>query len=186
MKDYVPISFLNDFLFCPRSIYFHGLYSCFSSSVYKQSPQLKGEIAHESIENNTYSTSKDILQNFEVYSEKYKLFGKLDIYDVKKRKLIDRKREIKTIYDGYIFQLYAYYFCLLEMDFKVDNIILHDLVHNKNYQVTLPQKDKTMHEKFEKLVCDIQSYSLADKSYKPILNKCQNCIYSELCDESLC
>ena len=34
MEDYVRISNLNDLLFCPRSIYFHNLYSDFDETLY--------------------------------------------------------------------------------------------------------------------------------------------------------
>jgi CRISPR-associated protein Cas4 len=153
--------------------------------MYSQAPQLRGESAHKSIDTKTYSDKKDILQDFEVYSDKYKLFGKIDIFDLKSKKLIERKREIKHIYDGYIFQIYAHYFCLTEMDFDVKYLALYDLIHNKTYPVLLPSKNKIMLEKFEKLVDDIQNYSL-QANFTSTQEKCENCIYSNLCDISIC
>ena len=185
MEEYIPISYLNDFIFCHRSIYFHNLYDSFDKSIYTQTPQLKGEVAHKSIDTKTYSDKCTVLQNFEVYSDKYKLFGKIDIYDIQLKKLVERKREIKNIYDGYIFQLYAHYFCLIEMGFSIENLALYDLTHNKTYPILPPNENKEMVEKFEKLIDDIQNYSLYE-AFTPLQSKCENCIYSNLCDMSIC
>jgi len=76
MESYITLSFLNDFIFCPRSIYFHQLYGSFAETVCKQSPQYKGTAAHETIDERTYSTSAHILQGMEVYSEQYNICGK--------------------------------------------------------------------------------------------------------------
>ena len=46
-----------------------------------------------------------MLQGIEVYSDIYRIIGKIDIYDRKKEALVERKNKITTIYDGYIFQL---------------------------------------------------------------------------------
>lgn len=181
MEDYIPISYLNDFIFCPRSIYFHTLYSEFDSSLFHKAPQIKGKFAHKSIDEKKYSCKTSMLQNFEVYSSKYKLFGKIDIFDIEQQKLIERKREIKMVYDGYIFQVYAHYFCLSEMGFEVKSIVLHDLIHNKNYPILLPQKDEKMFKKFENLICEIQNFSM-NESFSPNKQKCENCIYFNLCD----
>ncbi len=61
MESYITLSFLNDFIFCPRSIYFHQLYSNFTETVYKQQPQIKGTAAHQSIDEQNYSTAAHIL-----------------------------------------------------------------------------------------------------------------------------
>jgi CRISPR-associated exonuclease Cas4 len=123
MEAYIPISFLNDFIFCPRSIYFHQLYGNFNQLLYQQKPQVAGKAAHASIDEQTYSTSKNVLQGTEIYCERYKLCGKIDLFDADSGKLSERKREIKTIYDGYVFQVYAQYHALTEMGYKVKSIV---------------------------------------------------------------
>ncbi|MBU3964935.1 type V CRISPR-associated protein Cas4 [Patescibacteria group bacterium] len=97
MENYIQISKINDFIFCPKSIYFHGIYENFSEKTYHQSPQVKGKIKHESVDKQKYSTAKKYLQGLEVYSEKYNLFGKIDIYDQENKILIERKNKIKII-----------------------------------------------------------------------------------------
>lgn len=186
MESYIPISYLNDFIFCPRSIYFHQLYGNYREELYHDKPQTAGRAAHSSIDEKTYSTRRNILIGVEVYSEKYKLFGRIDIFDIDKGLLWERKREVKTIYDGYVFQLYAHYFALSEMGYTVNQIIIHDLTHNKNYPVRLPYQDKQMLDKFEKVIIDINQYDLEKTDFIPNENKCRRCIYSNLCDKSLC
>lgn len=156
MENYLTLSYLNDFIFCPRSIYFHGLYQKYNVRNYKQTPQIEGDAAHKTIDEATYSTKKDVLQGIEIYSEKYKICGKIDVFDISKKKLVERKREVKTIYDGYIFQVYAQYHCLIEMGYEVESIVIHDLVHNKNYPIPTPKESKDWQDKFEQLLKDIR------------------------------
>lgn len=177
---------MNDFIFCPRSIYFHNLYYDYDDINYQQTPQLNGKISHQCIDNKTYSTRKYVLQSIDVYSDKYKLCGKIDIFDINNGKLSERKKEIKTIYDGYIFQVYAQYFCLIEMGYIVKTIVLYDITHNKNYNIKLPSEDLYMFNKFENLISKINNYDIFNYDIKPNINKCQKCIYSNLCDNNIC
>lgn len=186
MESYIPISFLNDFIFCPRSIYFHQLYGSYNTKLYQQKPQVAGKAAHESIDEKKYSTRKAVLQSMEIYCERYKLCGKIDTFDISTGKLTERKKEIKTIYDGYVFQVYAQYFALSEMGYKVSGISFYDLSHNKHYPVLLPEQDPVMFAKFEQLITDLNSFDLNSTSFTPLESKCRNCIYANLCDYSLC
>lgn len=184
MESYIPISFLNDFIFCPRSIYYHQLYSTYEQSTYQQKPQIAGKAAHRSIDEKTYTKRLDVLMDYELYCEKYRIHGKLDVFDCKTSVLTERKRSIKQIYDGYIFQVYAHYFGLIELGYKVKKIVIHDLTANKNYPVLLPGEDIEMFEKFEQLITAINNYNLNDHGFKANKNKCVNCIYSNLCDKA--
>ena len=184
MENYIPMSFLNDFIFCPRSIYYHQLYSSYKQSTYQQKPQLAGKAAHESIDKRFYSKRLDVLMSYELYCEKYKLHGKLDVFDCKTGVLTERKRSIKQIYDGYVFQVYGHYFGLLELGYNVKKIRIHDLTANKNYPVALPEDNPKMLEKFERLINEINSFSMDSPDFYVNKNKCINCIYSNLCDKA--
>lgn len=185
MESYLMISFLNDFIFCPRSIYFHQLYGRMSTKVYHCSAQTKGLNAHKTIDTKCYSTAKAVLQGIEVYSDKYRLCGKIDIYDQNKKQLVERKKKIKTIYDGFIFQLFAQYFCLTEMGYQVDSIKLYSMDDNKSYPVELPKNAPELLRAFEQLICEINNYRLTAQ-FKANRQKCSNCIYNNLCDVCLC
>lgn len=185
MESYLKISFLNDFIFCPRSIYFHQIYSSMETRLYTTVVQIKGKQAHKSIDSKTYTTARHILQNIYVYSEKYHLCGKIDLFDTKRNCLIERKKKIKIIYDGYIFQLYAQYYCLTEMGYQIDSMKLYSLDDNKTYPVALPSNDSVKKLAFEKLISDIASFDLTTP-FMPNPNKCRHCIYNNLCDCAAC
>lgn len=50
MNDYIPLSTLNDFIFCPYSIYLHNVYMETADDIYKATPQTKGTIAHQGVD----------------------------------------------------------------------------------------------------------------------------------------
>lgn len=179
MEDYIQISKLNDFVFCPKSIYFHGIFESFSEKLYHDTPQTVGKIKHEIIENGKYSSLKRYLQGTEVFSEKYGLCGKIDIFDLKTGFLIERKYKIKKIYDGYRYQLYAQAFCLEELGHKVKGLLIHSLADNKRYKIPLPDQQEI--KIFEKLLKEIRHFSISNLRFKPDKNKCAMCIYKPLC-----
>lgn len=66
MELYLKISYLNDFIFCPLSIYYHQLYGDLSERMYYGSSQLDGKAAHSAIDEQGYSTHKNILQGMDI------------------------------------------------------------------------------------------------------------------------
>ena len=150
MEPYLLISYLNDFIFCPRSIYFHNLYGKIDEKFIHTKSQIEGRIAHQSIENQLYSNKKCILQNLEVYSEKYKICGKIDLFDMEKGILIERKKRIQKVYDGYIMQVYAQYFALKEMNYQIQSIQLRSMDTNQIYNIDLPEKNREKKKTFSK------------------------------------
>ena len=185
MENYIQISFLNDFVFCPRSIYFHQLYSDKSKYLYEGEAQFLGTAAHSAIDEKRYSFKKSVLQGIEIFSSKYNLCGKIDTFFNDSGVLRERKKKIVQIYDGYIFQIYAQYFCLIEMGYAVKKLELYSMDTNKIYPVAKPEENITMKEKFEVLVKTINNYDL-NSDFTPNINKCLKCIYSQLCDKTLC
>lgn len=185
MEPYITLSFLNDFIFCPRSIYFHQLYGRVSTRLYQRKPQIAGKAAHKTIDNKKYSTKKSILQTIEIYSEKYNIGGKIDTYDEETKQLVERKKKIKVIYDGYVFQLYAQYHCLTEMGYQVNSLKLYSMDDNKSYPIKSPVEDSQTQEKFENLLLQMQDFDL-NAPFTANPNKCKYCIYNNLCDQSLC
>jgi len=178
MDDYIQISKLNDFIFCPFSLYFHSVYENFNSTVCHRSCQTRGKIVHQCFDNANYSTAKKYLQGLEVYSEEYRLCGKIDLFDKESGLLVERKNKVSKIYDGYLYQLYAQYFCLLEMGYVVKVLALYSLTDNKKYQIELPDDEAV--KKFKNLIFAIRNFDL--NNFKdPSKAKCENCIYRQLC-----
>ena len=184
MDDIIIISNLNDFIFCPASIYFHKLYGSQDNLTYQSSYQINGSKAHESVDNSSYSTKKSIITALDVYSDKYKLSGKIDIYDMEKQLLIERKKHISKIYDGYVFQLYAQYYALTEMGYAVQKLEIRSLDDNKKYKINLPDEDLLMKNRFEELIDTMRSFDL-NEFYQSNIEKCKNCIYDDAYDRSL-
>ena len=179
MEENIKISNLNDFIFCPRSIYFHNLYYNYNKVVYSGSPQIKGTDAHKNIDLKKYSSRKTTLVAIDVYSEELGLVGKIDIFDLKTKTLIERKRKIVKIYSGYILQLHAQYYCLVEMGYEIKRLKFYSMVDNKSYYINLPSSiDKS---NLKKIISKMRSFDLDDK-FIPNINKCKMCIYRELCD----
>ena len=179
----ISISSLNDFVFCPVSIYFHNLESEDEKLLFQDTYQINGTNAHKASDSGKYSTRKDVLQGISVYSEIYNLCGKIDVFDIKTGMLTERKKKIKTIYDGYVFQLYAQCYSLIEMGYNVKKIRLYSMDDNKVYNIKTPFEDYDMNLKFQNLLKDMKLFNF-DGFIQTNKTKCDNCIYEPLCSYS--
>ncbi|MGN0347665.1 MAG: type V CRISPR-associated protein Cas4 [Lachnospiraceae bacterium] len=184
MDDAILITELNDFIFCPVSIYFHKLYGNTDKMLYQSSKQIDGTAAHKNVDTGVYSSRKNIFMGTDVYCEKYRLVGKIDIYDGNKKILRERKKKIKQIYDGYVFQVYAQYFALEEMGYPVEKIELYSMDDHKTYEIGLPEQNIEIFRKFEDTVNAIREFQIQD-FVQTNSQKCKYCIYEPACDRSL-
>ena len=183
-EDFIKISWLNDFIFCPASIYFHQLYGEKDKTLYQTSDQLNGTKAHRTVDAGTYSTRKAILQGVSVICLQYRLLGKIDYFNVSTGVLTERKKRINKIYDGYVFQLYGQYFSLIEMGYQVKKIRFHSMDDNKIYNIDIPENDIEMLSKFELTINAIRSFSM--EGFQQVnIQKCRRCIYEPACDRTL-
>lgn len=180
MEDYISISTLNDFIFCPYSIYLHNVYMDVDEDVYYATPQTKGKIAHEGIDKKTYSNRKDDILSLPIYSDELGVMGKIDLYKQNEKLLIERKYQLKQIYQGQLYQLWAQYFCLIEMGYKVEKIAFYEISTNKMYDIEIP----TIENKIElkNFICKFKNYNPSELINVNI-NKCIHCIYCNLCDK---
>lgn len=179
MEELIPFTMLNDFIFCPASIYFHGMYDDVMNLLYTGVKQLRGKAEHKKIDNNEW-TKSCVLCSIAVNSHKYGLTGKIDKYYPISNELVETKTYIKNIYDGYIFQLYAQYFAMIESGYKVDKLTLYSKIDNKKYKVKLPVDDKNMFFKFKQTINELKNFKLSN--FKPTnSDKCNNCIYINAC-----
>lgn len=180
MEQLWTMTQLNDFIFCPRSLYYSGIYrECETVKIYHQAPQLNGRAAHAAVDEARYSTRKNILQGITVYSDKYHLVGRIDLFDVVAGVLTERKNSVTAIYDGFCYQLYAQYFALSEMGYLVKEMRLYSQKDNINYQIPFPT-DSQIND-FENVLKCMREWK-AENKFTPNPRKCRACIYSALCE----
>lgn len=180
MESYLTITQINDFIFCPRSIYFHDIYrNTADTECYHQRPQKTGLASHRTVDEGTYSTSKGIITGLAVYSSRYNLLGRIDILDTVGKTLTERKYSITAVYDGFKFQLYAQLFALQETGYEVLRLRLHSVKDNRNYEIPLPDEKEVAH--FEATLEKMRTFSMTGP-FVPNPNKCEHCIYRPLCD----
>lgn len=180
MENYIKLSTLNDFIFCPKSIYYHNLYDNYEKKLYQEEAQIAWTIAHETIDTKTYSSRKDILQSLDVYCENYKIAWKIDQFFIKTWKLVERKNKIEKIYIWYKYQLWGQMFCLEEMWYSVNSLEFYSMQDNKTYKIYKPNTKELL--KFEESLEKYQKFDLLQKNFSQNTKKCLKCIYKELCD----
>lgn len=71
MEFFLPISYLNDFVFCPYSIYLLQVFDNSKEEVYSANPQQKGKSAHDIVDNTNLKKSKKILSGTDVLNFYY-------------------------------------------------------------------------------------------------------------------
>lgn len=181
MDDYISISTLNDYIFCPYSIYLHNVYMEADEGLYHATPQTQGAIAHSAVDKKTTSTTKNEIQALPISSEQLGVMGKIDIYRTNEKILIERKYKLKQIYRGQLYQLWAQYYCMVDMGYEVDKLGFYEISTNTTIPIPLP----TDTEKQE-LMSFIEKFKNYDPA-EPIainVNKCKHCIYCNLCDKT--
>lgn len=182
MEDYISISTLNDFIFCPYSIYLHNVYMEADETMYHATPQTQGRMAHETVDKKTANNRSDVVLSLPVYSEEYGLMGKIDVYKVKEKKLIERKYQLKQIFQGHIYQLWAQMLCLREMGHEVESLAFYETSTNRTIPVEMPSE--TDLQKFKEFIAHFRSFNPASDPFPINSNKCSHCIYCNLCDKT--
>lgn len=151
--------------------------------MYKAPPQLSGSNAHSATNNRRSSTCKDDIMALPVYSDELGITGIIDIYKGSQHLLIERKNNLKHIFRGQIYQLWAQYFCMIEMGYLIDKIAFYEISTNKMLYQPLPtDKDKVELATFIKKFRD---YSPDTTHFVVNSNKCRHCIYCNLCDKTI-
>ena len=182
MIEYISISTLNDFIFCPYSIYLHNVYMESDEDVYKAVPQTKETLAHRTIDSKKASTKKGDIMSLCVYSDSLGISGKIDMYKSEKYQLIERKNNLKYIFRGQYYQLWAQYFCMIEMGYTVKELAFYEISRNKMIPVDLPtEEDKN---ELISIINRFIHYNPSNDNFDVNPNKCRHCIYCNLCDKT--
>lgn len=164
-------------MYCPASLYLHTMFEGFSEKTFHDTPQVVGKLKHTAIDEKTYSSAKRYLVGIDVYSTNYNIAGKVDIYDLKTKTLIERKAKIQKVYDGYRYQLYAQYFCLQDMGYEVSSMVIRSLDDNKTYTIPIPKKKEQ--KEFGVVLKQMRSFD-PRSLYAHSCPKCEQSIYGTL------
>ena len=180
MEALLPITNINDFLFCPRSLYYGNIFrQSLGKDGFQQTPQKVGLAAHKTVDEGSYSTRKDVLTGVMVHCQAYGLIGRIDVYDARTRILTERKWSVSAVWEGYRMQLYAQFRALEEMGCSVSELKLHSKKDNRTYDIPLPAAEDW--RRLEEILEQMRSFRL-DLPFHANLRKCAGCIYRELCD----
>jgi len=159
----------------------HNVYSEAEDDVVHAVPQTLGKISHESIDKNKFSSRKEDITGLTVYSEELGIIGKIDIYKGSDKALIERKYKLVNIYQGQIYQLWAQYFCMLEMGYSINKLSFYSISTNQTFSIDIPdRKNKSELINFIKKFKSFDPSSVFEINY----NKCIHCIYCNLCDKT--
>lgn len=180
MYNIIPISYLNDFVFCPHSIYLHQVFEGGVEETYSASPQQKGRSAHVTVD--IVDRKDRFLQSAYVLCEELGLYGKIDRYELATLSLIERKRTVHNLYKGFYYQVWAQYYGMTEMGFEVKKIIVESITDKRRIEIPLPNEQNK--EDLKNHVFQIRSYDPFYHQFKPNVNKCRHCIYTALCDKT--
>ena len=172
---------LNDFIFCPYSIFLHNVYLDTDEGLYHATPQTVGRISHKATDSKTSSTSKNDIFSLSVYSCRFRLMGKIDVFRSDKKLLIERKKQLKQIFKGQIYQLWAQYLCLIEMGYEVKQLAFYEISSNKTIPISLPDDNDI--KEFSSFIETFRNFN-PEKTVNINPNKCKHCIYCNLCDKT--
>ena len=114
-----------------------------------------------------------------IYSSRYDLLGRIDLFFISSGLLRERKYSITAVYDGFRYQLYAQYFALNEMGYEVKSMELYSSKDNHKYPIPLPNAVDI--EGFEQTLAAIRSYVPEYDTSPPDIVKCRHCNYREIC-----
>ena len=179
MWDYIPLM-LNDFIFCPYSIYLHNIYMDADEETYHAVPQTRGKIAHEATDNKK-STRKTDIMALPVFCNEIGIMGRIDLYKYEEKHLIERKYKLTKIYQGQLYQLWGECFCMKEMGYEIDRLSFYEISTNKMIPMEIPGEEQKE---------ELKNFVRAFKLFNPMEsidvndNKCTHCIYSPLCDKT--
>ena len=151
-------------------------------TMYHATPQTQGRIAHETVDNKTASNRANDILSLPVYSEEYGLMGKIDLYKRKEKKLIERKFQLKQIFQGQIYQLWAQMLCLKEMGYEVESLAFYEISKNKMIPVAMPTENDL--QNFRNFISRFRSFNPGSTPFAVNPNKCSHCVYCNLCDKT--
>lgn len=179
MEHLLAITVLNDFVFCPYSIYLHQIYGDSQEDVYHNIYQSRGKRLHQFLEKNPNGRS---LINSWVSSETLGIYGRIDAYDEAEEELIEYKSTVAVAYKGYYYQIWAQLICLREQGISVKKLSFFDFKTNTKIPIPLPTPADLLDLKNH--IERVRHFDF-ESNFKVNPNKCRQCIYNNLCEKAI-
>lgn len=98
MNVNIALSTLNDFIFCPYSIYLHNVYMETDEDIFKTIVQMSGTNAHKATDSKKGSSRSCDILSLPVCSNSLGLYGVIDLYRGNTATLIERKLRLNHIF----------------------------------------------------------------------------------------
>lgn len=98
MNVNTSLTTLNDFIFCPYSIYLHKTYMETDEDIFKTIVQLSGTNAHKATDSKKGSSRSCDILSLPVCSNSLGLYGVIDLYRGNTATLIERKLRLNHIF----------------------------------------------------------------------------------------
>lgn len=181
MMEPLPLSLLNDFLFCPRRAALKAVDGCWGENAHT----VKGDLAHEHADLPGYEVAKGVklLRALPVFSDRLGLSGKCDIVEQNGEGAlspVEYKKGPRRKFVNDDAQLCAQALCLEEMFGKA---VLHGAVfyaaskRRRDVEFT-PQLRRTTEEAISALHTLVEAGTVPPAVFKPA---CEECSLYEIC-----
>ena len=177
----LPLSLLNDFLFCPRRAALKAVDGCWGQNAHT----VKGDLAHEHADLPGYEVAKGVklLRALPVFSERLELSGKCDIVEQNGDGTlcpVEYKKGPRRKFINDDAQLCAQALCLEEMFGRAvpRGAVFHATSKRRRDVEFTPQLRKTTEEAIATLHVLVKEETVPRAVFKPA---CEECSLYEIC-----
>jgi CRISPR-associated exonuclease Cas4 len=181
MMEPLPLSLLNDFLFCPRRAALKAVEGCWGENAHT----VKGDLAHEHADLPGYEVAKGVklLRALPVFSDRLGLSGKCDIVEQNAEGAlspVEYKKGPRRKFVNDDAQLCAQALCLEEMFGKVvlRGAVFHAASKRRRDVEFTPQLRATTEEAIAALHLLVETGNIPRAVFKPA---CEECSLYEIC-----
>lgn len=181
MKEPLPLSLLNDFLFCSRRAALKAVEGCWGENAHT----VKGDLAHEHADLPGYEVAKGVrlLRALPVFSDRLGLSGKCDIVEQNEEGTlspVEYKKGSRRKFVNDDAQLCAQALCLEEMFGKavLRGAVFHAASKRRRAVEFTPQLRATTEEAIAALHLLVETGNIPRAVFKPA---CEECSLYEIC-----
>jgi CRISPR-associated exonuclease Cas4 len=181
MMEPLPLSLLNDFLFCPRRAALKAVDGCWGENVHT----VKGDLAHEHADLPGYEVAKGVklLRALPVFSDRLGLSGKCDIVEQNGEGAlspVEYKKGPRRKFINDDAQLCAQALCLEEMFCKsvLRGAVFHAASKRRRDVEFTPQLRRATEEAIAALHLLVETGNIPGAVFKPA---CEECSLYEIC-----